>query len=468
MIRLRHAPFVAAIMSAWWGLALPALAAGENPGHALAEKFAAEPEREAARRKTENDAKRRADEETEMLTRARAEAEQRKAAADKARAEAEARDQKEAESQRLAAEREEQERAEKARRLAEDQRIAREKFIAERTAEAERRMAAEEKRLADERRAAEEQRLADERRAAEDRRLAEQKAAEEKRLADERRAAEEQRLADERRAAEERRLAEQKAAEEKRLADERRVAEEQRLADERRVAEERRLAEQKAAEEKRLAYEARLRGLEAEREAEHRRLTDRLKTMERERMALGAPSAATADVGPQARGASRATVLLVMTSGTNGIRRFGKKTADPVLCAGPTCWISGGSDVTAKAVSRGLALGPGNTLGRRAAACNQHLACAFRDVDVAALASPVQPIDLRIMRHDRREPLKLEADATCRVASGTLACGKTFATRTWRAWVVPEHVAREAGVAVLDAAMASGLSMQPSAALTVR
>ena len=422
MIRLRHAPFVAAIMSAWWGPALPALAAGENPGHALAEKFAAEPEREAARRKTEIDAKRRADEETEMLTRARAEAEQRKAAADKARAEAEARDQKEAESQRLAAEREEQERAEKARRLAEDQRIAREKFIAERTAEAERRMAAEEKRLADERRAAEEQRLAYERRAAEDRRLAEQKAAEEKRLADERRAAEEQRFADERR----------------------------------------------AAEEKRLADEARLRALETEREAEHRRLTDRLKTMERERMALGAPSATTADVGPQARGVSRATVLLVMTSGTNGIRRFGKKTADPVLCAGPTCWISGGSDVTAKAVSRGFALGPGNTLGRRAAACNQHLACAFRDVDVAALASPVQPIDLRIMRHDRREPLKLEADATCRVASGTLACGKTFATRTWRAWVVPEHVAREAGVAALDAAMASGLSMQPSAALTVR
>ena len=33
---------------------------------------------------------------------------------------------------------------------------------------------------------------------------------------------------------------------------------------------------------------------------------------------------------------------------------------------------------------------------------------------------------------------------------------------------VPEHVAREAGVAALDAAMASGLSMQPSAALTVR
>ncbi len=185
-------------------------------------------------------------------------------------------------------------------------------------------------------------------------------------------------------------------------------------------------------------------------------------------MALGAPSAATAPVGPQVRAASRVTVLLVMTSGTNGIRRFGKKTADPVLCAGPTCWISGGSDVTAKSVSRGLALGPGNTLGRRAAACNQHLACAFRDVEVAAMTSPVQPIDLRIMRHDRREPLKLEADPTCRVASGTLACGKTFATRTWRAWVVPEHVAREAGEAGLDAALASGLSMQPSAALTVR
>lgn len=471
MTPLRHAPFIAALVSGWvlagvWAVG-PAQAAGDDPGHALAEKFASEPEREAKRRKAEDDNRRRADEEAEMLSKARAEAEQRKAAADKARAEAEARDRKEAEEQRLAAERAEQERAERARRLAEDQRIAREKFIAERTAEAERRLAderraaedkrvADEQRLAAERRAAEDKRVADEQRAAEERRVAELKAAEEKRIADERRVTEDKRIADERRAAEERRVVEQKAAEEKRIADDQRAAEE------------RRVAEQKAAEEKRVAEEARMRALEAEREGEHRRLTDRLKTMERERMTLGAPPAASTHLTQEGRPASRVTVLLVMNSGSNGIRRFGKKTADPVICSGKTCWISAGSDVTSKAVSRGLALGPGNTLGHRAAACNQHLECAFRDIDVSAITAPVQPIDLRIMRHDRREPLKLEADPTCRFSSGVLSCGKTFSTRTWRAWAVPEHVAREAGVTAIEAALASGLSLQPSAALDIR
>jgi colicin import membrane protein len=162
---------------------------------------------------------------------------------------------------------------------------------------------------------------------------------------------------------------------------------------------------------------------------------------------------------------SRVTVLLVMEPGTNGIRRYGRKTADPVICSGPTCWISTGSDRDANAVPRGRALGPGNTLGKRAAACNQHLACAFRDLDVKAMAAAVQPIDLRIMRHDRREPLKLEADPTCRIAAGALTCGKTYASRTWRAWVVPEQLADEAGTAALEAALASGLG-RPTAALT--
>ncbi len=66
-------------------------------------------------------------------------------------------------------------------------------------------------------------------------------------------------------------------------------------------------------------------------------------------------------------------------------RRWGGETAGPVICAGSTCWISTGIASDAKAMPRGRALGPGNTLGQRAAASNQHLACAFRDLDVKAI-----------------------------------------------------------------------------------
>ena len=397
-------------------------AADDKAAHALAERFAGGAEKEeakrTAKRKTE-DAQRQTAEEAEMLKRARAEAEERKAAADKARAEEEAREA----------------RLEEERRIAEEQRLTEEKRIAE------------EKRAEEARRVAEEQRLA-----------------EEKRIAEEKRAEEARRLAEEQRLAEEKRVAEEKRAEEAR-----RVAEEQRLAEEKRIAEER---------QKRLA---------AEREAEHTRLTEKLLKLQQQRaerkqlterapMGLGAPAAPviaapakpepphTAVVTAPAP-ATRVTILLVMDSGTNGIRRFGKKTADPVICSGPTCWVSSGTSRGSLTLARGQALGPANTLGRRAAACNQHLACVFRDVDLKTRAASIQPIDLRIMRHDRRQPLTLEADHSCRVSGGTLVCDKVFATSTWRAWVVPESVAAKAGPAAIEAALESRLGIKPSAAL---
>ena len=397
-------------------------AADDKAAHALAERFAGGAEKEeakrTAKRKTE-DAQRQTAEEAEMLKRARAEAEERKAAADKARAEEEAREA----------------RLEEERRIAEEQRLTEEKRVAE------------EKRAEEARRLAEEQRLA-----------------EEKRIAEEKRAEEARRLAEEQRLAEEKRVAEEKRAEEAR-----RVAEEQRLAEEKRIAEER---------QKRLA---------AEREAEHTRLTEKLLKLQQQRaerkqlterapMGLGAPAAPviaapakpepphTAVVTAPAP-ATRVTILLVMDSGTNGIRRFGKKTADPVICSGPTCWVSSGTSRGSLTLARGQALGPANTLGRRAAACNQHLACVFRDVDLKTRAASIQPIDLRIMRHDRRQPLTLEADHSCRVSGGTLVCDKVFATRTWRAWVVPESVAAKAGPAAIEAALESRLGIKPSAAL---
>ncbi len=178
----------------------------------------------------------------------------------------------------------------------------------------------------------------------------------------------------------------------------------------------------------------------------------------------GSPPAAQSLFG-SAQG-SRVTVLLVMEPGSNGIRRYGKKTADPVVCSTNTCWVGAGIDRNATVMRRGQALGSGNTLGRRAAACNQHLACAFRGIDLKGPFATVQPIDLRIMRHDRREFLKIEADPSCRLSRGALTCDKTYTARTWRAWVVPENLAVKAGPSALEAALAGNLSAQnPSAVL---
>lgn len=350
------------------------------------------------------------------------------------------------------------------------------KRTAKRKAEDARRQTAEEAEMLKRARAE-----AEERKAAADKARAEEEARE-ARLEEERRIAEEQRLTEEKRIAEEKRAEEaRRVAEEQRLAEEKRIAEEKRAEEARRVAEEQRLAE-----EKRIAEERQKR-LAAEREAEHTRLTEKLLKLQQQRaerkqlterapMGLGAPAAPliAAPAKPESphtavvtapAPATRVTILLVMDSGTNGIRRFGKKTADPVICSGPTCWVSSGTSRGSLTLARGQALGPANTLGRRAAACNQHLACVFRDVDLKTRAASIQPIDLRIMRHDRRQPLTLEADHSCRVSGGTLVCDKVFATSTWRAWVVPESVAAKAGPAAIEAALESRLGIKPSAAL---
>lgn len=413
----------------------------------------------------------------------------------------EARIAKDIEEKRLAAEQRKAEAAEQ--RKAEERRLAEEHRVAEEKRQADEQRAAEEKRLADEKlvteqlRQAEERRLAaeqreakeaDERRTAEERRVAE-----EKRLADEKRAAEEQQIAEDKRRAEEQRkieeAAEQRAAEEKRIAEEKRAAEEARLAAE---------ADTKAmqdAAEKRLA-EQRLRVLERDREEEARRLTAKLNRIAEERMkreaeAAGKPDPATPPaqlpktygvasepksvtepklplaetVTAPVRSLGHVTILLVMDPGTNGIRRFGKKTADPVICAGASCWASSGPDHPSAAMPRGKALGPGNTLGRRAGACNESLTCIFRDVDLGSNPQALQPIDLRVMRHDRREPLTVAASGRCEVAGTQLYCSDTFKSRTWRAWIVPESLAERAGPGMLKAAVDGGLSSARAADL---
>ncbi len=140
----------------------------------------------------------------------------------------------------------------------------------------------------------------------------------------------------------------------------------------------------------------------------------------------------------------RATVLLVMQPVRSGIRAL-NPTADPILCMPDVCWISRGPEQDARMVPRRKALGPLNTLGGRAGACNDSVGCVFRNVEITGASAMLQPIDLRLVRHDRREPLELSVDRSCRATGGKLACSTGASGSGYRMLAVPEVVAQEAG-----------------------
>lgn len=152
----------------------------------------------------------------------------------------------------------------------------------------------------------------------------------------------------------------------------------------------------------------------------------------------------------------RVAVLLVLRPSARSSRRF-HRTADPVICLGPRCYVSAGAGQPARAMSRRRALGPGNSLGRRAGACRRSPSCIFRDVDLGQGNAQLQPVDLGWIRHDRRRPVAVVADPTCKVVKRRLTCDWTIEGRDYRLWVVPEQVVRGAGEDALRKALASGL-----------
>ncbi len=264
------------------------------------------------------------------------------------------------------------------------------------------------------------------------------------------------------------------------------------------AAEDARRRAERTAEERRLADErARL---AADREAEDRQLSDKLR---RSREAITAREAAPAardasgpsDARPSGSmppegpppevtqsppprpavgsepAATHVTVLLVIEHGKRGIRRF-DRTGDPLLCVGPDCYAGQGARLgtaePARRMARFAAFSPGNTLGKRAFACSKSLACAYREVDLGTARAEIQPVDMRILRHDRREPMTVAADDTCAVRAGRLTCAQVVISDSWRAWIVPERVAREAGPAVLAQALEALASPSQAALPSLR
>jgi hypothetical protein len=147
----------------------------------------------------------------------------------------------------------------------------------------------------------------------------------------------------------------------------------------------------------------------------------------------------------------------VMTPGTKGIRRF-DAVADPVLCMDEGCYISQGPSVSAEMRGRGGVLGFQNTWGERAGACRNQLGCVFRDIDVGTGSAMIAPVDMRVVRHDRRPTTVVAIDESCKVNLDRITCNRPYVGDGYTVWVVPEGVAREAGSERLQRAVDRGLS----------
>ncbi len=231
-----------------------------------------------------------------------------------------------------------------------------------------------------------------------------------------------------------------------------------------------------------------LRVLEARREAELKRLSEKLKRASAARAALPADpkpapawvtevAATPADVATEfavapsrfglgarpsqeaefslGRG-GRATILMVLAP-TGTRQRDSERGSDPILCVTSGCYVSNGAQAPATYHSFNASLSLGGRLGRGAGECNHSSVCVFRNVDLGAGPAMVQPINLRLVRHDRREQREVSVDDSCRVVDGRLSCSRPVRTASYTLWVVPETIARDIGPEMLAGALSAGL-----------
>jgi hypothetical protein len=170
-----------------------------------------------------------------------------------------------------------------------------------------------------------------------------------------------------------------------------------------------------------------------------------------------AESAEAGGLRPQRLQDTRVTVLIHLAPGNYGIRR-GRSTADPILCLPDGCYVSHGTDRPARFLPGRRALGFANTWGERAGACREQLACVFRDVDLGRLPGYLAPVDLHILKHDRRRGQEVATSSACAVDDGRLICHAGLYTADYAMWIVPERLAAAAGPAALRRALAEGLN----------
>jgi hypothetical protein len=173
------------------------------------------------------------------------------------------------------------------------------------------------------------------------------------------------------------------------------------------------------------------------------------------RSALGALTHDIYDTRDTADTRGRATILLVMNPQVDG-RRL--RAPEPILCVEYGCYVSTGTQAPSTFLSFRQATGPFGRLGRGAGVC------ASRETCVSG-STPVQPVDLRFARPDRKMLRDIVADESCRMISGRLSCSRPVRTEDYTMWVVPERIASAIGPDALDAAVVTKLQTASSADL---
>ncbi len=174
------------------------------------------------------------------------------------------------------------------------------------------------------------------------------------------------------------------------------------------------------------------------------------------RWSLGTQPVATPGYGAAGRG--KATVLLIMA-------QKDARATDPILCDADGCYVSNGAQAPASYHGFRESLSITGRLGRGAGECNHSNICIFRNVDLAGPTAMLQPVNLKFVRHDRRAQSEVSIDESCRVIEGRLSCSRPVRTAGYTLWVVPERLASEIGPEMLQGAIIAGLRTSQRAEL---
>ena len=151
------------------------------------------------------------------------------------------------------------------------------------------------------------------------------------------------------------------------------------------------------------------------------------------------------------------TVLLQMEPRYRRGRRY--ESMDPVLCMSGGCYVSNGPFASASFIHGRGAMRFGNAIGRRAGACNGDTTCVFRDVDLGGLPADVQPVDIRVIRHDRREPERVDVLSHCRTtANDRMTCTGAIEGDGYTMWVISEDDAERLPPHAFENVLATGLA----------
>ena len=169
----------------------------------------------------------------------------------------------------------------------------------------------------------------------------------------------------------------------------------------------------------------------------------------------GAAPAVAATITPPPGPAVQASVLLAIETG-GASSKGDSATLDPIICVGDHCFLSAGLTADAVKLSKADALKLKSSNDASPDACRGKVGCVFRNVGLAKNAL-IEVIEIGSHPSALAQTYSAEPDATCKTSDGALACENPIATADFRIWIVPEAIAKTAGVEAIEDAVADSL-----------